>query len=153
MHYTFQPMTEEAAREVAHWHYDGIYAFYDMGQDPEDLAELLDPANWQDCYYAVRDGVGTLIGFFCFTRDAQTMEIGLGLRPDLTGRGLGPSFLEAGLTYARERFYAVTFRLSVAAFNQRAIQVYQRAGFRIVREFPWQTNGGEYPFLEMIREA
>ena len=57
------------------------------------------------------------------------MEIGLGLRPDLTGRGLGLDFFRAGVEFARERFRPALIVLNVAAFNERAIAVYERAGF------------------------
>jgi len=40
------PMTEADARAVAGWRYPGPYAFYDADQDPDDLAELLDPSEW-----------------------------------------------------------------------------------------------------------
>jgi ribosomal-protein-alanine N-acetyltransferase len=52
-----------------------------------------------------------------------------------------------------ERFRPRTFGLKVAAFNQRAIRVYERVGFTPVREFVQQTNGGDWAFLEMTRPA
>jgi ribosomal-protein-alanine N-acetyltransferase len=75
------------------------------------------------------------------------------LRPDLTGRGLGLEFLAAALQFGRRRFAPAGFRLAVATFNERAIRVYERAGFRRVEVFTHHTNGGDYPFLLMIREA
>ena len=79
--------------------------------------------------------------------------LGLGMRPDLTGQGLGGAFLETGLAFGRQRFRPRTFRLSVAAFNQRAILVYERAGFIRGRVFQQETNGGIYDFVEMTRLA
>lgn len=97
MAYILRPLDWSAAQAIAGWHYDGPYSFYDMEQDPEDLAEFLEPANWPGRYFAVYDEEERLTGFFCFTRDETgCVHIGLGMRPDLTGRGLGLAFVEAG---------------------------------------------------------
>ena len=85
--------------------------------------------------------------------DDGSLDIGLGLRPDLTGKGLGLEFLLAGLEFGRRRFAPAGFRLAVATFNGRAIQVYERAGFRPTTVFTHHTNGGDHPFLLMTREA
>lgn len=50
LNFVVRPLTWEDAQAIAAWHYEGIYAFYDMDQDPEDLAQLLDPASWADGY-------------------------------------------------------------------------------------------------------
>jgi hypothetical protein len=42
--FTIRPMTAADAHAVAAWRYPGEYSFYDA--DPDDLAELLDPAEW-----------------------------------------------------------------------------------------------------------
>jgi RimJ/RimL family protein N-acetyltransferase len=41
----------------------------------------------------------------------------------------------------------------VATFNERAILVYERAGFRRTEVVTHSTNGDEHPFLLMTREA
>jgi len=148
-----RPMDEEAARAIATWHYDGVYAFYDMEQDPEDLEELLDPRSWEDAYYAVSDERGELVGFFCFEQENDTVSVGLGLRPDLTGRGLGRRFLDAGLLFARKRYRPAAFALSVATFNERAIRLYRQAGFEDAGTFMQETNGGKHEFLRMVRKV
>jgi len=146
-------MTQADAEQVAAWQYNRPYAFYDMANDPEDLAELLDPESRANAYFAVRESGGSLVGFYCFNQEGPILELGLGMRPDLTGRGLGLAFLEAGLQFASERFATRSFRLAVATFNQRAIRLYTKAGFQPVRIYQNQTNGGEHEFLEMIRES
>ncbi|MEJ2736676.1 MAG: GNAT family N-acetyltransferase [Anaerolineae bacterium] len=151
MKFEFQPMDQEWAHAIAGWHYEGIYAFYDMEQDVEDLEELLDPHSWKDRTYAVTDDQGDLVGFFCFDREKEGVVIGLGLRPDLTGRGWGQAFLEAGLAFAREKYGPVAFVLNVATFNQRAINVYRKVGFKDAEVFMHETNGGQYEFLRMVQ--
>lgn len=62
------------------------------------------------------------------------LDVGLGLRPELCGQGLGTEYVAKCLRFARERYGRSRFRLSVAAFNQRAVKVYQKAGFSIRQE-------------------
>ena len=81
----------------------------------------------------------------------RVLVVGLGLRPDLTGQGLGTSFVEQGLEFGRTRYAPQRFRLNVAEFNERAVKVYERVGFARTRSFSQQTNGGSYQFLEMER--
>lgn len=138
---------------MAAWHYEGQYSFYDPSADAEDLAELLDRETREARYFSAFDEAGSLVGYFSFRCEADEVVVGLGLRPDLTGRGLGLGFVDAGLAFARERFRPSRFRLSVATFNERAIRVYERAGFKPLRTFEHETNGGLYPFLEMTRRA
>jgi [ribosomal protein S18]-alanine N-acetyltransferase len=103
---------------------------------------------------AVESEGGALIGFYQYKRPHDTsIEIGLGLHPGWTGRGLGRSFVEAGLDYGRRRFATDRSRLSVASFNRRAITVYERAGFVTIRVFNHRTNGRDWEFIEMQRLA
>ena len=48
------------------------------------------------------------------------LDYALGLRPDLTGRGLGLEFFRAGLAFARERYQPQRVYLHVAEFNEWA---------------------------------
>ena len=154
MAYRFRPMSQADSEAIALWHYPEPFSFYDWSADPDDLAELLDPALRGDAYFAVEDEDADLVGFFAFKpKDGGTLDVGLGLRPDRTGHGLGGGFLDSGLEYARRRFAPELFTLSVASFNRRAITVYERAGFVSVRVFTHRTNGGEWEFVEMHARA
>ena len=152
--YVFRPMNDEEAHEISGWSYDPPYDFYDATSDPGDLAELLGRKRRQEgAYYAAFDERGALVGFFQFEKKGRIVEVGLGLRPDLTGRKLGLRFMLAGLEFARRHFSPTGFQLSVATFNERAILVYECAGFRRGEVFMHHTNGGDHPFLLMTREA
>jgi ribosomal-protein-alanine N-acetyltransferase len=144
-------MREEAQR-IATWRYEPPYSFYDADADAADLALLLGRESREGRYFSAFSE-DALIGFFDLKSDGDDVTIGLGLRPDLTGRGLGLPFVEAGMAFAREQFAPSRFRLSVATFNERAIRVYERAGFVPLRTFDHETNGGVYRFLEMTRSA
>ena len=161
MRFTLKPITPSDARAISHWRYDGPYAIYDG--DPNSVDALLQP---HFSYHSVYDERGDLTGYFCFGEDAQVaagkrlglyevepaLDVGLGMRPDLTGRGLGEEYVHAGLQFARETYSPPAFRLTVATFNQRAIRVYERAGFEIVERFG-PTQGTEKEWLLMRCKA
>ena len=151
--YLFRPMTDEEAREISGWRYGPPYDFYNATSDEDDLEELLDSERRKDAYFSAFDDEGALVGFFQFEVEGSTVDVGLGLRPDLTGAGLGLDYLMAVLEFARERYSPTRFTLAVAMFNERAIRVYERAGFRRGNVYVHRTNGGEFPFLAMAREA
>ena len=92
-------MDQAEAEAIAAWRYEPPYSFYDWTADADDLAELLGEESRADKYFSAFDPAG-LIGFFGFEA-SETEVVGLGLRPDLTGRGLGLGFLEAVCVCAR----------------------------------------------------
>lgn len=144
--FTFAPMVEADARAVVAWEYPAPYDVYDVPAADRVAAvrSFLEPALG---YHAARRD-GELVGFCCFGPDARVpggdyrrddlLDVGLGLRPDLTGKGLGLSFVQAVLAYAGATGGC---RMTVAVFNQRAIRVYERAGLRVEHTF---DHGGRH---------
>ncbi len=154
MKFSIHDMESGDARIIATWRYPDPYSFYDMESDRDDLEEFLDFQDWdEDSNFAVLNVEGELVGFFTFTWNDDTLILGLGLRPDMTGAGLGVLFVRTGLEYARVKFSPKELRLSVATFNKRAIRVYEKCGFKVSRTFMNSTNGGVYEFVEMILDA
>lgn len=157
--YILQPMDEKAARLIINWNYPEPWSMYSFQGDENELPEMLAGE-----YYAALDETGELVGYFCFGQpaqvpgghtvdayDDQALDIGLGMRPDLTGRGLGLSFLQAGLSYAEQQLGCTRFRLSVLRGNKRAIKVYERAGFVECMTFTSKTPSNEALFVLMLR--
>jgi [ribosomal protein S18]-alanine N-acetyltransferase len=104
--------------------------------------------------YGVWSEAGELVGTFMFTKLGSVIELGLAMRPDLTGKGLGLEFVRAGLAFAKQRFSPASFRLDVAAFNKRAIKVYTRAGFVLgEKSLRRNTRRGVQWYLGMTRDA
>jgi RimJ/RimL family protein N-acetyltransferase len=140
-------------REVATWHYEPPYDFYDLASDPDDEAAMHDPARAAH-YRAVLAEGGRLDAFWYFDWPDGVVEVGIGLRPGLTGRGLGESFMRAQLDYASHTWRPEKFRLFVAGWNERAIRLYERLGFREVsRETRRFELVGEHEFVRMERAA
>lgn len=144
------PMTAAYAADIATWRYPSPYDCYDMtGTDP---SFLTDPASG---FFALADDEG-LIGFRSFGPDGRVpggayddsaLDTGGGLRPELTGQGLGREAIGAGLEFGRERFAPPAFRVTVASFNVRAQRVIAALGFRPAGRFAATTNGWNYEVL------
>jgi RimJ/RimL family protein N-acetyltransferase len=168
MAYTFAPMHRDDARAIRGWRYDSPYAMYNM--DAADIGgdaledEMLDP---RSPWFAVRDESGELMGFFAYGTSAELggystphlfdedglVTVGLGMRPDMTGKGEGLRFVNAGIDFARQRFAPRELRLYVMSWNHRAIRVYERAGFQQVGIVMQHTSSGQHEFIEMQRDA
>ncbi|MCJ7717801.1 MAG: GNAT family N-acetyltransferase [Anaerolineales bacterium] len=151
--YLFFPLTVEFAHQIATWRYEPPYDLYDIY--PEHLKGLLYPAYR---YHQMLDQEGSLVGFCCFGADAcvpggeygqgepEVLDIGVGLRPDLTGQGLGRSFVQAILNYGEHRFQPERFRVTVADFNLRSRKTFQNLGFQEVFHFTRELM--EVPFTQ-----
>jgi [ribosomal protein S18]-alanine N-acetyltransferase len=140
-----EPATTELLAERAAWRYPPPYDFYDDDGIP--------PKN-PERFYGVYDEDGAAVGFFYFEERGDALFYGLGLRPDLTGRGLGLEFVDAGIEFAMEEFGRKRVVLDVAEFNERAIRVYERAGFRRTgSHLRFFERSGEIPFVDLERPA
>jgi ribosomal-protein-alanine N-acetyltransferase len=139
--FRIEPATDVLFAERAEWRYPPPYDFYnDDGRRP------LNPER----FYSVFNDDGAIAGFYFFAERGDAIFYGLGLRPDLTGRGLGLAFVMAGLDFVREQFSPKRIVLDVAEFNERAIRVYERAGFRRTGTKTRFFEGwGDVPFVDM----
>ena len=155
MSLTFKPMTNEAARAILGWRYGEPYELYNA--DPanliDDLAALTDPAYR---YFSIHGEDDDLIAFCCFGEDAQVrggdyaapaLDVGVGLRPDLTGRGEGVGLIRAVLAWGQRAFGPAAFRCTVAAFNKRAQKACRKAGFRKSATFRRPSDKQEFVIL------
>jgi RimJ/RimL family protein N-acetyltransferase len=135
-----EPASADVLAERAAWRYPPPYDFYDDDGIPPKNPEL---------FYGAYDEDGALVGFYFFASRGEDVFYGLGLRPDLTGRGLGLEFVRAGIAFATERFRPKRVILDVAEFNERAIRVYEQAGFRRTGKH----LRGDVPFVDMELSA
>jgi len=143
MPFTFRPLDEKSARTILQWQYEAPYDIYNVASsDPEaTLRYLLDP---QNALYSIFGQQGQLEAFCSFGPDGQVsggdystpaLDIGLGLRPDLTGQGYGSEYVNAVINFAHSTYSAEQLRVTIAAFNKRALRVWEKAGFQVVQKF------------------
>lgn len=145
------PMTREFAAQMVSWEYPAPYETYSLTSSEPEF--FLDVANG---YFAIVDEGHELLGYRCFGPDGRVpgwgyddsaLDTGGGMRPDLTGRGLGRTALEVGLQFGRERYDPPAFRVTVAAWNERALRVVRALGFADVATFRAANTGAEYAVL------
>ena len=142
-----RPMTRPFAKEIQSWVYEAPYTRYNGEASEEGLQELL---TYKAVVVATR-----CIGYYCiglaaqvpnptYTHDDTALDLGLGLHPEWTGKGLGRTFLQTILDDVSAE--SVPLRLTVAAFNERARHLYEAFGFRVTATF-----SKEITFLVMRR--
>ncbi|MBO1581969.1 GNAT family N-acetyltransferase [Bacillus sp. XF8] len=148
-------LTRTEAKEINTWQYEEPYSLYSFSGSDETIEELLDGT-----YYGCSNEHGEFIGYFCFGENAQvpggrdaklytggdTVDIGLGMKPDLTGQGMGKSFFQVGLQFALKEFRPQRIRLSVAVFNKRAITLYENIGFQ--KNVLFMSRGRKFLLME-----
>jgi [ribosomal protein S18]-alanine N-acetyltransferase len=159
MELTVAPMDAAAAREIAGWRYPPPYDVYNIADEPVAFAAFV----WghERGYHRVLAGA-ELVGFCCFGAEARVpggdyaapaVDIGVGMRPDLTGRGQGRRFLDAVTAFAERELAPPALRLTVAAFNARAIRLYHNAGFRETARFEATFSGRPFVIMERSVDA
>ncbi|UNK20646.1 GNAT family N-acetyltransferase [Paenibacillus sp. N3/727] len=158
MMYNFKPMTKHMAEMIMTWEYPAPYDFYNFDSSDESMEELMNGE-----YYGAFDHQNQLAGFFCCGNSARLpggydagiyveenrLDIGLGMKPSLTGNGQGSLFVADGLQFMKERYKQDLFRLAVATFNTRAINVYKKNGFVERDTLLSKVHGTDVQFLCM----
>ena len=123
-------MSREHALEYIRWEYAPPYEFYNVPASgfEETMDEILGDSGMD--YYSVLDADGLLFGMYEYSFHDGIMEIGLGIRPELCGKGNGKDFVNRCISFGREKYsYSGIIRLMVAEFISRAIHIYHSLGF------------------------
>jgi GNAT superfamily N-acetyltransferase len=157
--YTIDTLTADHARQILCWRYPSPYDFYNPPEtsliEDQYIEQFLNPIYE---FRAVIDSQQVLAGFCSFGIDGQVpggdyseaaLDIGLGMRPDLTGLGLGAAFFAAILAFSQSHFYAAQLRLTVAQFNRRAVTLYKHFGFRETAKFTDSEHAIAYTVMNL----
>ena len=161
----FSPLTAEQVSQILAWCYPPPYDIYNMGKETADPLALIEAIDYflqpQFHFYAMlRQPAGELVAFCSFGSDGQVgggdysveaIDIGMGVRPDLTGHGLGSLFVGEAIDFACQTFAPPRLRVTIASFNHRAQKVWQRHGFKQVQQF--YSQFGERPFTVYVRDV
>lgn len=154
-HITVYPLRSKDAEAILSWRYPSPYDVYnfDPANATTDLCYLLDTVN---NFHAMLDAEGTLVGFCSFGADGQVpggdysakaLDIGMGIRPDLTGQGFGAAYARVVVAHGVERYGFSRARVTIASFNLRACKVWEKLGFTPVSEFVHAGSGRRFVIL------
>ena len=147
-----RPLTDDEARELAGWAYPPPFDLYDSGDPDLFLARDRDGGG----YYPAVDDDGRLVAFAVVGPEARVrgqqpadgvVDVGMGVRPDVTSTGLGTALVASVVDLARELGATTGVRAAVAVFNERSLALCRSAGFQPVRDF--EGPGGR-TFRELV---
>lgn len=147
------PMDVLHAEEICQWSYEPPYNIY--GWMPWEQMEALgiefgDPQLRKEQYVSVLNEKDELCGFAQLFPMEGVVRLGIGMRPELCGHGLGRRFVDAVVLAALQRYPGREVDLEVLTWNQRAIRTYQKSGFTITDTYERMTPTGSKPFYCMV---
>ncbi|UQZ34280.1 GNAT family N-acetyltransferase [Paenibacillus sp. PK3_47] len=147
------PMEVHHAREICEWNYKPPYNIYEWM--PWDQMEALgiefgDPGLRSEQYVSVVNDQKVLCGFAQLFPMEGVVRLGIGMRPDLCGQGMGHLFVKAVVQAAEARYPEREIDLEVLTWNQRAIKTYRKCGFTITDTYERLTPTGNKPFYCMV---
>ena len=145
-------LTEDHARQICSWKYEGIYSIYNY---PD--WDTLNQQRWgitieekrKNEFTAVIDESNNLYGYIRFVENKDFVLVGLGLKPSSCGQGLGSILMELLKSECKKRYGNKRIALEVCSFNKRAIKCYERAGFEITDVYQKDTLMGSDEFIKM----
>lgn len=152
MDFCFVEMSKEYAKEIAYeWKYRGRYSFYNIYKDKEDVERFMEPKSWTNIFAAVSKDSSELIGFASYTFENNVMWLGVGLKPNYTGKGYGEYYVKMAIKFGIDHYKYDENKvlLSVAQFNKRATKLYEKVGFKAIESKEVSVNGKIYPFIIM----
>ena len=155
MQITYHPADKKSAREFVQWKYPPPYDVYDnpVEQVGDSVLYNIDPAN---NVYAMFDQGDDLIGYCSYGPDGQVpggdyseeaLDIGLMIKPELTGQGMGSKFAGEIIRNGTNKYDPKKLRVTIAAFNKRAIRTWEKNGFQHIQTFKRNNDGMEFVIM------
>lgn len=153
------PLTEQNGKEICTWQYEAPYDIYNWDTWEamfEAADEFADPVIRKEQYYGVFAHSGEwassslLLGFAQLFPMSGVTRLGLGLRPDLCGQGIGAAFVKSIVKAALEKAPSNQVDLEVLIWNTRAYKAYEQAGFVYEQTYERMTSRGKVEFHVMV---
>lgn len=141
-----RPLTIEDGMDISMWRYPGPWMVYDALEAPQA----------DEGYWAVCDSADRLVGFCCLGDAARPagleaapgkLDVAIGMKPELTGQGLGAELGRAAVEYALGVSDGRRLRCAVREWNDRGLEAARAAGFVAVGQH--DVGGQRYVVLEI----
>ena len=132
-------LTADDGMAMAMWSRPGPWALHDEAAEPPP----------DEGYWAVVNEADDLVGYCCLGDAARPvglaaapdrLDVAIGLRPDLTGRGLSDELGRVAVDYARSVSAGRGLRCAVAADNAVGLHAASGVGFVAVTEHEIATH-------------
>lgn len=135
---------------VSRWRYADRWSVYDQRADDP-------PTSGRRAVVSAADG--RLIGFYCLGDDARVpglvadesvVDLGVGMAPEIVGRGHGEEFALIVLDDVRRRFPGASVRAVIQTWNTRSLTLARRLGFTESSIHRCRQNHGEVTYAVLI---
>lgn len=146
-------LTENHAHEICSWKYTKPYHIYNFSSYEHALKEneeITDSDKRDKEFCGVFDDENNLCGFVHFNKLDNFIRLGLGLKPELCGIGIGNELMKIVLEEAKKREPSCLIDLEVLTWNERAFKLYIKSGFETVETYERKTPTGKSEFHRMV---
>ena len=148
---SLEPLTKETVAIISQWEYEAPYDAYSFKGHNDEY--LLDETIWGvEQFCLTYDGI--ILGQVACQYEGDDLWVGWSMAPEFTGQGNGAAFVERCVREIRRvKGHAGRILLRVSARNKRAINAYQKAGFRYVEtirdEIAFSDNMEDFWVMEL----
>jgi len=141
--YVLEPMNDKAAEIIQNWEYPAPYDVYSFKGTKNGY--LLNRSIWGIEQFYMIYGNGVVGQVACQFAD-DVLWVGWSFASELCGKGGGSLFIRKCVDEIRRvKSYHGPLYLRVAAWNERAIKAYLKAGFAYVRTIEDEIAGTNKP--------
>ncbi len=143
--FRFTGMSEQHAQSICEWRYEPPYDLFHF--QPWETMKRTN-IEFGDADIRARQYVsaflddGELAAYVQLFPLTGVTRLGMGLRPDLCGKGFGSILAREAALLAKSRRPHDEVDLEVHAWNTRAIKAYRKAGFEIADTYSKDTSAG-----------
>ncbi len=145
-----RPLTADDGMTMATWRYPGPWSIYDSTAAPQA----------DEGFWAVEDATETLVGFCCLGAEARvpgqveepgTLDVGVGMDPELTGRGYGGELARVVVAHARSLAPGARLRCVIQEWNARSLAVARASGFVDVGHHDVDTGSAQTRYIVLAQ--